>query len=133
MTKRMFHLFALAALPMMSAFGDVMIYNSNPNPLPGNVPSVGFEATSAAEFGGLIQFGPGPRNLTSATVTMSDWALESTYETVGTSAGYTVPLTLNIYNVGAGNSVGSLIGSDKISAFVPWRPEADAGCGTAWM
>jgi hypothetical protein len=125
---------AVAALPMMSAFGDTMIYNSNPSPLPGNLPSLGYQANQTAEFGDLIQFAPGPRNLTSATVTMSDWALESTYETVGTSAGYTHPLTLNLYTVGAGNTVGSLIGSDTISAFVPWRPEADPTCpgGTAW-
>jgi hypothetical protein len=133
MTKRLLQLVAVAALPIMSAFGDVTIYNSNPSPLPGNVLSVGYEATSTTEFGGLIQFAAGPRDLTSATLTMSDWAVESAYPTVGTSAGYTWPLTLNLYNVGAGNTVGSLIGTDTISAFVPWRPEASAACGTAWQ
>ena len=134
MTKRMFQMLAVAALPMMSAFGDTMIYNSNPSPLPGNVPSLGYQANQTAEFGDLIQFAPGPRNLTSATVTMSDWALESDWPTVGTAAGYTVPLTLNLYNVGAGNSVGSLIGSDTINALVPWRPVASPGCvGGGWQ
>ena len=65
---------------------------------------------------------------------MSDWATESTYEAVGTSAGFNVPLTLNLYDVGPGNSVGSVISSQTINAFVPWRPEADPTCpgGTAW-
>ena len=129
MTKRMFQMLAVAALPMMSAFGDTMIYNSNPSPLPGNVPSLGYQANQTAEFGDLIQFAPGPRNLTSATVTMSDWAKKSDWLTVGTAAGFDHLLTLNVYNVGPGNTVGSLIGSDTIDAFVPWRPEDDPSCG----
>jgi hypothetical protein len=129
----MFQMLAVAALPMMSAFGDTMIYNSNPSPLPGNVPSLGYQANQTAEFGDLIQFAAGPRNLTSATVTMSDWAVESTYEAVGTSAGYNHPLTLNVYNVGPGNTVGSLIGTDTINAFVPWRPEVSAFNGIAFQ
>ena len=132
MKRRLFQLSALAALTIISAFGDTTIYNTNPNPLPGNLPSLGYEATSTTEFGGLIQFAPGPRNLTLATVTMSNWAKESEYETVGTSAGYTHPLTLNIYNVGALDTVGSLIGSQTINALVPWRPETTAGCATGW-
>jgi hypothetical protein len=72
------------------------------------------------------------RALTSATVAMSNWALESAYETLGTSAGYNVPLTFSIYNVGSGglNPVpGSLIASETINAFTPWRPEASLSCG----
>ena len=64
---------------------------------------------------------------------MSDWALEFTYETVGTSTGFTWPLTLNLYNVGAGDTVGSLIGSDTVNAFVPWRPEVSAFGGIAFQ
>src|ERR1700688_1148406 len=132
MTKHLVRLLAVAALPMISAFADTMIYNTNSSPLPGDVYSLNYQGTGTAEFGDLIQFGAGPRNLTSAILTMSDWAMESTYEPVGTSAGYTKSLTLNLYNVGAGNTVGSLIGSDTIAAFVPWRPEASnsAACDT---
>lgn len=124
---------AAAALTLTSAFADTTIYNSNPAVLPGNLPSLGYEATSTTEFGGLIQFAGTERNLTKAIVTMSNWALESTYEAVGASAGYTHPLTLNIYGVGAGNAVGSLIGSRTIDAFIPWRPEASARCGSGWI
>ena len=105
------------------------IYNSIPNPLPGNVPSLGYEATQTKEFGNLISFAAGSRNLTQVTAVMSNWALESTYETLGTSSGFNIPLTLTLYNVGAGNSVGSVFASETITALAPWRPEATAGCG----
>lgn len=117
----------------------VTIYDSTPNPLPPNVTSLGYEATSTAEFGNYIQFAPGnERELTSVTVTMSNWAFESTYETVGTSAGYTVPLTLNLYAPADTNSntpaVGAVIATETINAFIPWRPEPSGGCsGQGWM
>ena len=115
-----------------SAFASV-IYNSTPAVLPGNVPSLGYQANQTQEFGDLISFAAGPRSLTKVTAVMSDWALESTYEAVGTSAGYNVPLTLTLYNVGAGNSVGAAIATRTINSFVPWRPEADPTCaGGAW-
>jgi PEP-CTERM motif len=119
------------------AFADsTVIYNNIPNPLPPNVPSLGYEATSTSEFGGLIQFAGGQStySLSSATVAMSNWAYESEWSssingTTITSSGFYIPLTLDIYNVGAGNSVGSLIGSDTVDAFIPWRPEPNpAAC-----
>jgi PEP-CTERM motif len=57
---------------------------------------------------------------------MSDWALASTYSS--TAAGFNVPLTLSIYSVGTGDTIGSLLGSDTVNAFIPWRPEADGSC-----
>ncbi|MBI2356983.1 hypothetical protein HYV12_02970 [Candidatus Dojkabacteria bacterium] len=33
---------------------SAVVYNSIPDPLPGNVPSLGFEATSTSEFGGQV-------------------------------------------------------------------------------
>lgn len=46
----------------------------------------------------------------------------------GPATGYNVPLTFNIYNVNADNSVGSFITSQTITAFIPWRPAIDAAC-----
>ncbi|MEO6079801.1 MAG: PEP-CTERM sorting domain-containing protein [Steroidobacteraceae bacterium] len=125
---------AVVGLGMGSSAFAAVIYNSIPAPLPGNVPSLGYQATQTAEFGDLISFAAGPRSLTQVTVTMSDWALESTYQSVGTSAGFNVPLTLSLYSVGGGNSVGSVIASRSINSLIPWRPEADPTCpgGTAW-
>lgn len=101
------------------------IYDTLPSPLPPNVPSLGYEATSAAEFGDLIQFAGVDRSLQSVTVAMSNWAYESQYETIGTSAGFTIDLTLNLYGVGAGDAVGPLLGTQTVDALIPWRPEPD--------
>ena len=121
-----------------AAIAETVIYNSIPSPFPPNVPSLGYEATSASQFGGLIQFAGGSSSyaLSSATVAMSDWSLASSYTPNGTTitaTGFYVPLTLSIYNVGAGNTVGSLIGMDLINALIPWRPEARGSCGTAYL
>jgi hypothetical protein len=121
-------------------YGDV-IYNTIPSPLPPNVPSQPYEAVQAGEFGGLIQFVGGDSSYTlgSATVAMSNWALGSDYSSefgttitgaTITSSGFYLPLTLDIYNVGAANTVGSLIDSDTIDAFIPWRPAPGGGTCT---
>jgi hypothetical protein len=117
-----------------AAFAESVIYNSIPNPLPPNVVSQAYQATQTGEFGGLIQFAGGNTSysLSSATIAMSDWALASTPAnapngTTITSTGFYVPLTLSLYNVGPSDAVGSLIGSDSITAFIPFRPEPD-GC-----
>lgn len=122
------------------AFADDVVFNNLPSPLPGNISSLGYEATSTGEFGGLIQFAGGSSSydLTSATVAMSDWALESTWAsaingTTITASGFYVPLTLSLYQVGVDNTVSALIASDTVDALIPWRPEASAGCGTAWL
>lgn len=125
-------LLAILSLALGSASASTIVFNNIPGPLPPNVPSVGYEATSTKEFGGLIQLAGTERALTSASVVMSNWALESTYETLGLSSGFVVPLTLNIYNVGAGNTVGSQIATSSLDALIAWRPEASDGCGSAW-
>jgi hypothetical protein len=121
-----------------AAFADSVIYNNIPSPQPPNLPSLGYQANQTGEFGGLIQFaGSGPSySITSATVAMSDWAVASDYTPNGTtitSSGFYVPLTLSIYSVGAGNTVGPLIGSDLVNAFIPWRPAADGSCGSGYL
>jgi len=144
-------LLALAAALVISptALADgFVIYNNISNPLPPNVPSEPYEAVQSGEFGGLIQFAGGGSSysLASATVAMSDWALASTYTSSinnslitiansgysATSSGFYVPLTLNLYNVGASNSVGSLFATETVDAFIPWRPEADGSCGSGY-
>ncbi len=129
--KPIFAVFALA-LPLVSA---APLYYNIPTPLPYNIPSLGYQATSTQEFGGLVQLaGNSSAVLQTASVVMSNWALESTYQPVGTSSGFAVPLTLNLYNVGASNSVGPLIASYTIEASILWRPEASPGCsGGRWL
>ena len=133
---------ALLLIFVSPAFGDgVVIYNTISSPLPPNVPSEPYEAVQSGEFGGLIQFAGGDSSYTlgNATVAMSDWALGSNYSSefgstitgaTITSSGFYLPLTLDIYNVGAGNTAGSVIDSDTIDAFIPWRPEPGGGTCT---
>jgi hypothetical protein len=42
-------------------------------------------------------------------------------------AGYSVPVTLTLYNVGAGNAVGTAITSSTTDVLVPWRPAPTPG------
>ena len=119
-----------AALTMSApAFADAVIYDTIPSPLPTNLVSEGYECCEIAELGNEIGFSGTARQLTDVTVTLSNWAYASAYPGFGTSAGFTVPLTLNLYNAGAGGAVGSLIATDTIAAFIQWRPEPD-GCDT---
>ena len=106
-----------------------MLYSNLPTSLPYNLPSLGYEATSTAELGGLVNLDKTGDDLTKATVLMSNWAPKSAWESYGDATGYIVTLTLNIYNVGAGNTVGTLLASDMVDALIRWKPEA-TGCDT---
>jgi hypothetical protein len=102
---------------------------------------MGYDAQSIGEFGGLIQFAGGTStySLTSATVALSDQSYLANWTsaingTTITSSGYTLPITLNLYSVGAGNSVGGLIATETIdNAFIPWRPDPTTGCGNSFQ
>jgi hypothetical protein len=144
MSKRVFSISATLIaivsmiLPMSVAWAmtPTTIYDSIPSPLPPNVPSVGFQATSTQEFGDHIRFASTKGNLTTVTVTMSDWALHSTYPGLP-DAGWQHDITLNIYNVNNSNpipAVGTLLTSKTQTFVIPWRPVADPTCpgGTAW-
>jgi hypothetical protein len=116
--------FSLLAATAGAARADVVLYDSIPNPLPGNVVSLGYAATSTSEFGDQIQLSSGNWALTGATVTLSDWAVQSDYPNVGNASGWTHPITLNLYNVdnsGSVPAVGSLISSTTVVASIPWH------------
>jgi hypothetical protein len=129
-----FSFLSLILLAAHSAFAGSMLYDAIPDPVPYNLPSLGYQATQTAEFGGLIQFEPGTsRNVWTVNVLLSDWALASTYGS--TDPGWFHPITLNLYNVDASSGTpqpGSLIQSVTQTFFIPWRPEASPGCGAGW-
>jgi len=105
------------------------VYSNLPKPLPGNVQSVGFQATSAAELGGQIQMTASATNPT-VTVGMSSWACQSGGATDGSCVSshgstFNVPITLNIYEVGAENSVGAKLVTLTQNFAVPYRPSAN--------
>lgn len=112
-----------------------VIYSNIPSVLPGNYPSLGYEATSTSELGDHIAFAPGARKLNTVTVTMSSWALASDYANYSSNAaGYQHNLTFNLYNYVSDTVAGPLFATNTVSALIPWRPVADPTCpgGTAW-
>src|SRR3984957_21115311 len=77
------------------------VYNSTESPLPGNLPSVGFEATQTSEFGNQISFSSGSgRVLQNVTATLSSWGCQSGAWNTGDcsttpGATFSEPVTLN--------------------------------------
>jgi hypothetical protein len=109
------------------------IYNSIPSPLPGNVPSQAFEATSTSEFGGEIETSGPSETYTKVTIGMSSWACQSGGAEDGscvTSPGakFEWPVTVHIFAVGPGNSVGTQVASLTKTFKMPYRPTASTKC-----
>jgi hypothetical protein len=136
-------LVALAAFLVAGALAapvPSVVYNATPNPLPPNVASVGFEATSTSQFGDYVHLAGTDRVLKTVTVTMSDWALYSDYSSdaryLGNSATWSHPITVNVYSnhLGANGVPDTLLATRTQTTTIPWRPAADPTCsnGTAW-
>ena len=122
----------LSALLAGSAAGltSRAIYDNIPAPLPGNLPSLGFEATSTSEFGDRVGFTSTERALTVVTLVMSSWGCQTGHWTTGdcaTTPGATFshPVTLNLYRVGTLNAPGASIGTVTQTFAMPYRPSAD--------
>ena len=131
----------LVAGPTVNAGAAVStaIYDSTLSPLPGNLASQCFECSQVSEIGNQVAFSSGsPRVLDDVVVTMSSWGCESVVAGICTTtpgSTFNQPLTLNLYNVGAGNTVGSLIKTVTQTFAIPYRPSTDnvnCGPGTAW-
>jgi hypothetical protein len=128
---------AAAALCSPAGAGSIAIaYDNTPFPLPGNVLMVPYEPTGTSEFGDRVGLAPGtPRWALAATVTFSSWGCQAGHFysgdcVTGPGATFWAPITLNLYNVGLGGSVGSLIGTATQTFAIPYRPSADAvHCG----
>lgn len=115
------------------------VYNAIPDPLPPNVDSVGFEAASTSEFGDYVHLAGTDRVLNTVTVTMSDWALYSTYALdsrySGNTATWTHPITLNVYSnsLDENGVPNTLLATTIENITIPWRPAADPTCpGGKW-
>lgn len=115
-------------------------YDSIDAPMPGNVPSLGYEATSTSEFGDLVQLAPGPRALDSVTVMLSSWGCETgsgTTCSTGEGATFDHDLTLHLYQYDpspGGTGVGAEILQRTDNFAIPYRPSADPDCaGGRWQ
>jgi len=103
-------------------------YDTTISPAPVSLPSEGYEATSTSEMGQQIQLQAGSsRSLSNVVVDMESWACESGGDDTCTTtpgATFSQPLTLNLYNVGPGNSVGTRIGTFTQTFAIPYRPSS---------
>lgn len=124
---------ALAGLMATAAMAEAaVVYDNVPSPLPGNVVSEAFQATSTSEFGGQIRLDGTERQDPSVKVTMSSWGCQSLPGGVCTStagATFSHPLTLNLYSVLPSGEPGGLIASVTQTFAIPYRPTSDPGCG----
>src|SRR4051812_7802122 len=129
----------LAFAAVSAAAQGLPIYNDIPSPLAGNYPSQPFQAQQASQFGDRVAFAAGGRALKTLTVTMSSWGCQTGHWASGCTttpgATFTHPITVNIYNVGSGNSVGSLLATKTQVQTIPYRPSSDfANCSdTRWF
>ena len=125
---------ALAALPAGSALGaGTVIYDTVPDPKPGNVDSYAYEANGVRQFGDQLAFAAGPRQLREITVLMSSWGCQSGhwYSNDCVSAPgstFSHPITVNVYAVGPGGTVGALLATSTHTFAIPFRPSASASC-----
>jgi len=120
--------------PGAVAAPTTVIYDSTPNPLPGNVVSQGYECCGVQQFGDQVSFAGSARELSTVTVIMSSWACQSGHWDTGDCASATgatspVPVTLNLYDVGPGNTVGTFITGATQTFQIPYRPSASTTCG----
>lgn len=145
MRKLLAALAAVTVIVAMSgaaeASANPIVFNSAPNQLPGNAPSVGFQATQTGQLGDAIKLAPGKRVLKSVRVVMSSWACESGQWNLGTcdttpGSTFTEPISLDIYALGASGAVGSRIAHKTQTFTIRFRPSTNAAkCpanATAW-
>lgn len=110
-----------------------VIYDAFPDGVTGNVPSLGFEATSTSEFGDHIAFAGSQRSLESATVMMSSWGCESgawhtgnCVTTPGATFEHTITLTFyEVVDQSGTPTAGDVIASVTQTFSIPYRPSAD--------
>ena len=118
-------------LPAQAAPKLKKVFNSLPDQLPGNVASVGFEATQTDALGDQIRLAPGKRKLRKVNVVMSSWACESgtwmaaCETTPGATFNESITLTLYRANNTDPNLPGAVIGSRTRTFAIPFRPSAD--------
>ncbi len=110
------------------------VYDATPSPLPPNIASLGFLATSTSEFGDYVHLADTNRVLNTVTVTLSDWAPFSSYSSdprySDNSVTWTHPVTVNVYSshLDANGAPDTLLATKTEDVSIPWRPVSDPTC-----
>jgi len=124
---------AIAAISLVgagSAAAATTVYQAEPAVLPGNLPSLAFEATSTSEFGAEISLAGTARKAAGLRFTLSSWGCQ-----VGTWNGgdcvrlpggkFPVDITATLYSVGPGNAPGAVVAQATKTYDIPYRPSAN--------
>lgn len=123
-------------LSVVQGAGAETVYSNLPLVAPGNTVSQGFECCQTSEFGGAVKM---PENTARRNPTvkigMSSWACvtgEAYGNNCATPAGakFNQTITLNIYEMGPGKSVGAKVLSKTETVAMPYRPTASPKCTT---
>jgi hypothetical protein len=105
-------------------------YNAIPAHVDGNVPSVGFQATSTSEFGDAVTLSGASRTINSMSVLFSSWGCQTgsgiTCETTS-GATFNVPVTFTVYKSVGGKIVdpGTPLSQTTKTVAFAYRPSAD--------
>jgi len=127
---------AAVPLSLMASPAIAMpVYNNLPNKLPPGIASEGFEATATSQLGNVVELSKVHRGRRNPRVTfaLGDAACETGGGETCASAknsSYSWPVTVNLYNTGPGNSLGSLLATQTNSVSIPYRPSASPECAT---
>jgi hypothetical protein len=121
---------ALCAALASSATAEV-IYRNIPSKHAG-LPALGFECCEVAEFGGEVAFAGSKRTSPTVIVDLASYACEEGGSgaecKTKPNATFEWPLTLNIYQVGAGDEVGPEILQVTKTFKIPYRPSQTPKC-----
>ena len=134
-------LVASAALALAAGTASAQKIYDNIHGNVSDVPSVGFEATSTSEFGGQVEFAKTARINPTVTIVLNSWACQNLEGEAkcktSPGASFTWPITLNVYEVGAGNEPGPRIASVTEEPTIPYRPSPNPKCkpaeGEKWV
>jgi hypothetical protein len=126
------------ALSAGAASAREVVYNNIVSPLPGNFASTAFAATQTSEYGGQVELAGVARKHPIVTVAMSAWSceegrwsVEMSCQTPKPKKKFHWPLTLSVYSVGAGGSVGTKLASITHTFAMPYRPSTSLACTEA--
>lgn len=120
----------LAIFAGSASAAQAIVYDNIPSPQPGNLPSLGYEATATSEFGGQVSLAGTERKKAKVTVGLSSWACQSgAWNTnncsTSNNATFNHDVQVNVYKVGVANAPGRLIGSVTTTLEMPYRPSAN--------
>jgi hypothetical protein len=122
---------ALGLLALVASASAEVVYRAAPTGTVAAAPSLGFAESEIAELGSLVKLAGSSRVDPTVDLGLSVWSCEhGTWDagcTTTPGAGFDLPLTLDVYAVGAGGEPGQLLAHSEQSFHLAYRPSA-GGC-----